>query len=100
MRGEEGDKNGVEVGKKREGWKGDEVVIGRDIEGGEIERDLIVKRVNYEKGEKLEWRKGDVEKVKEGWNEERGEEGVDVGEKGKRLWGEEREESVGWNKER
>ena len=88
------------MGEDRKGWKGDEVVIGRDIEKGDIEREFIVNWVNYEKGDKVEWSKEEVKELKEGWKEERWEEGLDVGEKGKRFGGEVGEERVGWRKER
>lgn len=92
-------KNAVELAKGTEAWKGHEVLIATHIDRGHIHTHFIVNSVNYENGHKLQWSKADLQNLKDRCNEQSRQQGLHVPEKGKTFSGEEREETVAWNKE-
>lgn len=96
---EQAHKNAVELAKGTEAWKGHEVLIATHIDRGHIHTHFIVNSVNYEDGHKLQWSKKDLADLKERCNEQSRQQGLHVPEKGKTFSGEEREETVAWNKE-
>lgn len=55
--------------------------------------------MNFEDGHKLQWSKADLQNLKDRCNEQSRQQGLHVPEKGKTFSGEEREETVAWNKE-
>ena len=59
----------------------------------------IVNSVNFEDGHKLQWSKADLQNLKDRCNEQSRQQGLHIPEKGKTFSGEEREETVAWNKE-
>ena len=96
---EQAHKNAVELAKNTEAWKGHEVLIATHIDRGHIHSHFIVNSVNYENGHKLQWSKADLQNLKDRCNEQSRQQGLHVPEKGKTFSGEEREETVAWNKE-
>lgn len=96
---EQAHKNAIELAKNTEAWKGHEVLIATHIDRGHIHSHFIVNSVNYEDGHKLQWSKQDLKDLKERCNEQSREQGLHVPEKGKTFSGEEREETVAWNKD-
>lgn len=96
---EQAHKNAVELAKNTEAWKGHEVLIATHIDRGHIHTHFIVNSVNYENGHKLQWSKADLQNLKDRCNEQSRQQGLHVPEKGKTFSGEEREETVAWNKE-
>lgn len=96
---EQAHKNAVELAKGTEAWKGHEVLIATHIDRGHIHTHFIVNSVNYENGHKLQWSKADLQNLKDRCNEQSRQQGLHVPEKGKTFSGEEREETVAWNKE-
>ena len=96
---EQAHKNAVELAKGTEAWKGHEVLIATHIDRGHIHSHFIVNSVNYENGHKLQWSKADLQNLKDRCNEQSRQQGLHVPEKGKTFSGEEREETVAWNKE-
>lgn len=96
---EQAHKNAVELAKNTEAWKGHEVLIATHIDRGHIHSHFIVNSVNYEDGHKLQWSNQDLKDLKERCNEQSREQGLHVPEKGKTFSGEEREETVAWNKD-
>ena len=59
----------------------------------------IVNSVSYEDGHKLQWSKADLQDLKDRCNEQSRQQGLHVPEKWKTFYGEEREDTVAWNKE-
>lgn len=96
---EQAHKNAVELAKGTEAWKGHEVLIATHIDRGHIHSHFIVNSVNYEDGHKLQWSKKDLAELKDRCNEQSRQQGLYIPEKGKTFSGEEREETVAWNKE-
>ena len=96
---EQAHKNAIELAKGTEAWKGHEVLIATHIDRGHIHTHFIVNSVNYENGHKLQWSKADLQNLKDRCNEQSRQQGLHVPEKGKTFSGEEREETVAWNKE-
>ena len=96
---EQAHRNAVELAKNTEAWKGHEVLIATHIDRGHIHSHFIVNSVNYENGHKLQWSKADLQNLKDRCNEQSRQQGLHVPEKGKTFSGEEREETVAWNKE-
>lgn len=96
---EQAHKNAIELAKNTEAWKGHEVLIATHIDRGHIHSHFIVNSVNYEDGHKLQWGKKDLADIKERCNEQSRQQGLHVPEKGKTFSGEEREETVAWNKD-
>ena len=96
---EQAHKNAIELAKNTEAWKGHEVLIATHIDRGHIHSHFIVNSVNYEDGHKLQWSNQDLKDLKERCNEQSREQGLHVPEKGKTFSGEEREETVAWNKD-
>ena len=96
---EQAHKNAIELAKNTEAWKGHEVLIATHIDRGHIHSHFIVNSVNYEDGHKLQWSNQDLKYLKERCNEQSREQGLHVPEKGKTFSGEEREETVAWNKD-
>lgn len=96
---EQAHKNAVELAKGTEAWKGHEVLIATHIDRGHIHSHFIVNSVNYEDGHKLQWSKKDLAELKDRCNEQSRQQGLHIPEKGKTFSGEEREETVAWNKE-
>lgn len=96
---EQAHRNAVELAKNTEAWKGHEVLIATHIDRGHIHSHFIVNSVNYENGRKLQWSKADLQNLKDRCNEQSRQQGLHVPEKGKTFSGEEREETVAWNKE-
>ena len=96
---EQAHKNAVELAKNTEAWKGHEVLIATHIDRGHIHTHFIVNSVNFEDGHKLQWSKADLQNLKDRCNEQSRQQGLHVPEKGKTFSGEEREETVAWNKE-
>ena len=96
---EQAHKNAVELAKGTEAWKGHEVLIATHIDRGHIHTHFIVNSVNFEDGHKLQWSKADLQNLKDRCNEQSRQQGLHVPEKGKTFSGEEREETVAWNKE-
>ena len=96
---EQAHKNAIELAKNTEAWKGHEVLIATHIDRGHIHSHFIVNSVNYEDGHKLQWSNQDLKDLKERCNEQSREQGLHVPEKGKTFSGEEREETVTWNKD-
>lgn len=96
---EQAHRNAVELAKNTEAWKGHEVLIATHIDRGHIHSHFIVNSVNYENGHKLQWSKADLQDLKDRCNEQSRQQGLHVPEKGKTFSGEEREETVAWNKE-
>ncbi|WP_173016047.1 relaxase/mobilization nuclease domain-containing protein [Agathobacter rectalis] len=96
---EQAHRNAVELAKNTEAWKGHEVLIATHIDRGHIHSHFIVNSVNYENGYKLQWSKADLQNLKDRCNEQSRQQGLHVPEKGKTFSGEEREETVAWNKE-
>ena len=96
---EQAHKNAIELAKNTEAWKGHEVLIATHIDRGHIHSHFIVNSVNYEDGHKLQWSKKDLADLKDRCNEQSRQQGLHVPEKGKTFSGEEREETVAWNKE-
>ena len=96
---EQAHKNAIELAKNTEAWKGQEVLIATHIDRGHIHSHFIVNSVNYEDGHKLQWSNQDLKDLKERCNEQSREQGLHVPEKGKTFSGEEREETVAWNKD-
>ena len=96
---EQAHKNAVELAKNTEAWKGHEVLIATHIDRGHIHSHFIVNSVNYENGHKLQWSQADLQNLKDRCNEQSRQQGLHVPEKGKTFSGEEREETVAWNKE-
>ena len=96
---EQAHKNAIELAKGTEAWKGHEVLIATHIDRGHIHTHFIVNSVNFEDGHKLQWSKADLQNLKDRCNEQSRQQGLHVPEKGKTFSGEEREETVAWNKE-
>lgn len=96
---EQAHKNAIELAKGTEAWKGHEVLIATHIDRGHIHTHFIVNSVNFEDGHKLQWSKKDLADLKDRCNEQSRQQGLHVPEKGKTFSGEEREETVAWNKE-
>ena len=96
---EQAHKNAIELAKNTEAWKGHEVLIATHIDKGHIHSHFIVNSVNYETGYKLQWSKADLQELKDRCNEQSRTQGLHVPEKGKTFSGEEREETVAWNKD-
>lgn len=96
---EQAHKNAIELAKGTEAWKGHEVLIATHIDRNHIHTHFIVNSVNYEDGHKLQWSKKDLADIKERCNEQSRQQELHVPEKGKTYSGEEREETVAWNKE-
>lgn len=96
---EQAHKNAIELAKDTEAWKGHEVLIATHIDRGHIHTHFIVNSVNFEDGHKLQWSKKDLADLKDRCNEQSRQQGLHVPEKGKTFSGEEREETVAWNKE-
>ena len=96
---EQAHKNAVELAKNTEAWKGHEVLIATHIDRGHIHSHFIVNSVNYENGHKLQWSKADLQNLKDRCNEQSRKQGLHIPEKGKTFSGEEREETVAWNKD-
>jgi hypothetical protein len=96
---EQAHKNAIELANGTEAWKGHEVLIATHIDRGHIHTHFIVNSVNYENGHKLQWSKADLQNLKDRCNEQSRQQGLHVPEKGKTFSGEEREETVAWNKE-
>ena len=96
---EQAHKNAIELAKNTEAWKGHEVLIATHIDRVHIHSHFIVNSVNYEDGHKLQWSNQDLKDLKERCNEQSREQGLHVPEKGKTFSGEEREETVAWNKD-
>ena len=96
---EQAHRNAVELAKNTEAWKGHEVLIATHIDRGHIHTHFIVNSVNFEDGHKLQWSKADLQNLKDRCNEQSRQQGLHVPEKGKTFSGEEREETVAWNKE-
>ena len=96
---EQAHKNAIELAKGTEAWKGHEVLIATHIDRGHIHTHFIVNSVNFEDGHKLQWSKADLQNLKYRCNEQSRQQGLHVPEKGKTFSGEEREETVAWNKE-
>lgn len=96
---EQAHKNAIELAKGTEAWKGHEVLIATHIDRGHIHTHFIVNSVNFEDGHKLQWSNQDLKDLKERCNEQSREQGLHVPEKGKTFSGEEREETVAWNKD-
>ena len=55
--------------------------------------------MSYEDGHKLQWSKADLQDLKDRCNEQSRQQGLHVPEKWKTFYGEEREDTVAWNKE-
>ena len=96
---EQAHQNAVELAKGTEAWKGHEVLIATHIDRGHIHTHFIVNSVNFEDGHKLQWSKADLQNLKDRCNEQSRQQGLHVPEKGKTFSGDEREETVAWNKE-
>lgn len=96
---EQAHKNAIELAKGTEAWKGHEVLIATHIDRGHVHTHFIVNSVNFEDGHKLQWSKADLQNLKDRCNEQSRQQGLHVPEKGKTFSGEEREETVAWNKE-
>ena len=96
---EQAHKNAIELAKGTEAWKGHEVLIATHIDRGHIHTHFIVNSVNFEDGHKLQWSKAELQNLKDRCNEQSRQQGLHVPEKGKTFSGEEREETVAWNKE-
>ena len=96
---EQAHKNAEELARNTEAWKGHEVLIATHIDRGHIHTHFIVNSVNYEDGHKLQWSKADLQDLKDRCNEQSRQQWLHVPEKGKTFSGEEREETVAWNKE-
>lgn len=95
---EQAHKNAIELAKNTEAWKGHEILIATHIDRGHTHTHFIVNSVNFEDGHKLQWSKADLQDLKDRCNEQSRQQGLHVPEKGKTFSGEEREETVAWNK--
>lgn len=96
---EQAHRNAIELAKDTKSWDGYEVLIATHTDRGHIHSHIIVNSVSYENGHKLQWSKADLQDLKDRCNEQSRQQGLHVPEKGKTFYGEEREDTVAWNKE-
>ena len=96
---EQAHRNAIELAKVTKSWDGYEVLIATHTDRGHIHSHIIVNSVSYEDGHKLQWSKADLQDLKDRCNEQSRQQGLHVPEKGKTFYGEEREDTVAWNKE-
>ena len=96
---EQAHRNAIELAKATKSWDGYEVLIATHTDRGHIHSHIIVNSVSYENGHKLQWSKADLQDLKDRCNEQSRQQGLHVPEKGKTFYGEEREDTVAWNKE-
>ena len=96
---EQAHRNAIELAKATKAWDGYEVLIATHTDRGHIHSHIIVNSVSYEDGHKLQWSKADLQDLKDRCNEQSRQQGLHVPEKGKTFYGEEREDTVAWNKE-
>lgn len=96
---EQAHRNAIELAKATKAWDGYEVIIATHTDRGHIHSHIIVNSVSYEDGHKLQWSKADLQDLKDRCNEQSRQQGLHVPEKWKTFYGEEREDTVAWNKE-
>lgn len=96
---EQAHRNAIELAKATKAWDGYEVLIATHTDRGHIHSHIIVNSVSYEDGHKLQWSKADLQDLKDRCNEQSRQQGLHVPEKWKTFYGEEREDTVAWNKE-
>ena len=96
---EQAHRNSLELAENTEAWKGFEVLVATHKDKDHIHTHFIVNSVSFEDGHKLQWSSADLRDLKDRCNEQSRQQGLHVPEKGMTFSGEEREETVAWEKE-
>lgn len=96
---EQAHRNALELAKGTKAWEGFEILLATHKDKDHIHTHFIVNSVNLYTGYKLQWSKADLQDLKNRCNEQSIEQGLHVSEKGKTFEGEERTETVAWNKD-
>lgn len=96
---EQAHQNALELAKDTKAWNGFEILLATHKDKDHIHTHFIVNSVNLYTGYKLQWSKADLQDLKDRCNEQSLLQGLHVAEKGKTYEGEERTETVAWNKD-
>lgn len=89
----------LELAQETLPWRGFEVLIATHIDKEHIHTHFIINSVNFETGYKLQWKKSDLEELKQRNDAICAREGLHIPEKGKTFEGEERTELTAYSRD-